>query len=101
MQRFLGLLLQCLCLKQGILLSAFKDFWRGHKLHRFYPKQGTFLRLLSSTFGGIPLPPPLRRRCLWMAPKVNCTYGVQKQKIQKPEFLVNLRLSGAHEPMVS
>ena len=27
------------------------------------------------------------------------SYGVQKQKIQKPEFLVNLRLSGAHEPI--
>ena len=25
--------------------------------------------LLSSAFGGSPLPPPLRRRRLWMAPK--------------------------------
>ena len=72
-QRFLGLLLfttMSLLLKQGILLSAFKDFWRGHKLCRFYLKQGTFLRLLSSAIGLIPLPPPLRRRRLWTAP--NC-----------------------------
>ena len=43
-----------LLLKQGILLSAFKDFWRGHKQCQFYPKQGTFLRLFSSAFGGSP-----------------------------------------------
>ena len=48
----MGLLLftmMSLLLKQGILLSAFKDFWRGHKQRRFYLKQGTFLRLLSSS----------------------------------------------------
>ena len=40
---------------------------RGLKLRQLCSEQGTYFHLLSLALSG-PLPPPLRRRHLWMAP---------------------------------
>ena len=64
-----------------------------HKLCRLYPKQGIYFHLFSSAFEGSPLPPPLRRRRLWMAPKEikrNPTNQVPVNLSLKPTRLLNV-----------
>ena len=51
------------------IFIGFQNFLGPKKLRQLCPKQGTYFHLLSLALRGSPLPPPMRRRCLWMAPK--------------------------------
>ena len=50
---------------------------KGQGISQLCGKQGTYFHLLSSALMGAPLPPPLRRRRLWMAPYMNNNFYFQ------------------------